>query len=340
MDTPVQVSIVATGDAQATPLSGLFETLNAFELLAKFEPDVPKRPFAVEIVGTDTAPMRGASGLPIGIHRACADVARTDIAIVPLMMVDGRDWITGRAPELVDWLRAMHGQGAMLCSACTGVLLLAETGVLAGQDATIHWAFAPIFRRKFPDVRLRPDEALVTAGERRELVTTGGVASWHDLALHLIARHVGPTAAQGIARLLMLQWHGEGQAPYAGFAPPRGHGDALVLRLQDWLDAHYMVASPVEELAGVAGLPVRTIERRFRRATGLTPIGYVQRLRIEKAKRRLERTDASIEAIAADVGYENGAFFRGLFKRSTRLTPGGYRRRFAQRAFAARAAAI
>jgi transcriptional regulator GlxA family with amidase domain len=225
-------------------------------------------------------------------------------------------------------LRRQHDQGAVLASACTGVLLLAETGLLAGREATIHWAFAPTFRRCFPDVRLRPEEVLVVAGDRCEFVMTGGVMSWHDLALYLIAAHVGPTAARAMARLLMLTWHGEGQAPYLEFAPRLDHEDGLIAELQRWLGSHFMIAEPVAELAVRSGLSARTLERRFRTATGLAPIAYVQSLRIAEARRRLERSDLPVEQIASKVGYENTAFFRRLFKRITRLTPGAYRRKF------------
>ena len=324
----LHVSLIATPDAQISPLSGLFETLNAFGLLAQFEPDIPERPFEVEIVAENQEHVRGASGLSLGAHRSHAEVRRTDIVIVPLMMVDGPDWVSGRHPGLVAWLRQMHGQGAMLCSACTGVLLLAETGLLDGGEATIHWAFAPTFRRNFPAVKLCTEEVLLTAGRRTEFVMTGGVTSWHDLVLYLIARHVSPAAAQAMARLMMLQWHGEGQAPYVTFSPQRGHGDAAVLLLQDWLATHYMIANPVEEMVARSHLTRRNFERRFAKATGLSPIAYVQAVRIQEAKRKIESTDRPVDEISYEVGYDNVAFFRRLFKRSTRLTPGAYRRKF------------
>lgn len=331
----LRVSIVATPDAQVSPTSGLFETLNAFEMLAGFDDAIPRQPFKVEIVAPSNAPGLGASGLPLGVQRHIDDVDSTDIVVVPLMMVAGSDWVCGRYPETVDWLRAMHREGAMLCSACTGVLLLAETGLLAGHDATIHWAFAPTFRRNFPKVRLRTEEVLVAAGDRNEFVMTGGVMSWHDLALHLITRHVGEAAAQAMARMLLLQWHAEGQAPYMGFSPRTGHGDATVRAAQEWLQTHYMVENPVDEMQRRAQLAPRSFERRFLRATGHTPIAYVQNLRVEEAKRRLERTDVAVDQIASEVGYENPAFFRRVFKRCTRLTPGSYRRRFRTPDFAA-----
>jgi transcriptional regulator GlxA family with amidase domain len=328
---PVHVTLVATPDAQVSPLSGLYETFNAFPLLASFEPDLPAQPFDVEIVAPDVNSARGASGLPLGAHRTCKEVERTDIAIVPLMMVTGPDWVKGRYPTVVDWLRRQHKNGAILASACTGVLLLAETGLLEGRDATIHWAFAPTFCRNFPDVGLCTEEVLITAGDHQEFVMTGGVMSWHDLALHLIARHVGPSAAQAMARLLMLEWHGEGQAPYIEFTPSLDHGDALVAQVQNWLKTHYMTSNPVAEMVSRCGIPRRTLERRFRRATGYLPGAYVQNLRISESRRQLERTDLPVEEIAHNVGYENTAFFRRVFKRATRLTPGAYRRKFQMR---------
>lgn len=325
---PLRVSLVATPDTQIAPMSGLFEALNAFDLLANFEPGVPRHPFQVEIVAGTKEPVGRAESLSVGVHRTYEEVDRTDIVIVPLMMVDGAQWTTGRYPEVIDWLRTMHRSGAALCSTCTGVLLLAETGFLDGLEATIHWAFAETFRQKFPNVRLRTEEVLIVAGDRQEFVMTGGVVSWHDLALYLIARNVGPDAAHAIARLLMLQWHGEGQAPYVAFSPNVNHGDALISQLQTWLQAHYMVANPVEELVHLAALPRRSLERRFSRATGHSPIAYVQALRVEQAKRRLERTRAPIDEIGCEIGYENAAYFRRLFKRVTQMTPGAYRRRF------------
>ncbi|MCG6986502.1 MAG: helix-turn-helix domain-containing protein [Thiocapsa sp.] len=329
MPRPLHVSLVATADTQLAPLAGLYETLTAFPMLAQLEPDIPAQPFCLDLMGEDAGPLRGASGLPLGPLRACDTVARTDIAIVPLMMVDGPDWTRGRTPRLVDWLRRMHGRGATLCSTCTGVLLLAETGLLDGGDATIHWAFAPTFRRCHPRVGLRLDDVLVTGGPRQDFVMTGGVASWHDLALHLVTRHVGAEAAAALGRLLMLEWHGAGQAPFRGFLPARAHGDGVVLALQDWAAKHYMVARPVAEMTARTGLSPRAMERRFTRATGLSPLSYVQALRIEEAKRRLERSARPVEEIAAEIGYENTAYFRRLFKRLTRMTPAAYRRRFA-----------
>lgn len=323
------VSLVAIPDAMAAPLSGVYDVLNSIELVATFNDAVPdENPFQVEIVAATRMDMGTASGLPLIVHHTVHELECTDIVIIPSMMVERGEWVPGRYPAVVKWLKDMHAQGAMLCSACTGVLLLAETGLLDGREATIHWAYAQTFRRNFPNVQLRIDKVLVTTGEHREFVMSGASSSWHDLVLYLVAQHLGPGAAQAVSKFMLLQWHVDGQAPYVVFEAPTDHGDAAVLAAQEWLSGHFAVAAPVEEMVRRSGLAERSFKRRFTKATGYTPIEYVQHLRVEEAKRRLERTDTPIDEISWKVGYEDPAFFRRLFKRITRLTPGAYRRKF------------
>lgn len=169
---------------------------------------------------------------------------------------------------------------------------------------------------------------LVISGLREELVSSGASTTWHDLVLYLIARHAGATTAQEVARLFALQWHQDGLAPFIVFEGRSDHGDGEIQAAQTWLANHFSVANPVEEMIKRSKLAERTFKRRFAAATGLTPIAYVQRLRIEDAKRRLERTDTSVDEISWRVGYEDAAFFRRLFKRTTGMAPGAYRKRF------------
>lgn len=313
----------------SSPITGLYEVLTAFPVVADLYDEVPAAPpFEVDIVGHEATSLTGVSGLPIMVQRPIQAVERTDIIIVTTMAIE-EGWERDQHPELADWMRRMHAGGALLCSACTGVLVLAETGLLDGRKATTHWAFGPSFRRAFPKVELCLDEVLITAGEREELVMAGGGASWQDLALYLIARFVSSVASRAIAKFELLEPHTEGQAPYATFSPRTQHGDSLMLGVQQWLEGNFAVASPVAEMTRISGLSPSALARRFRRATGLSPIEYVQHLRIEEAKRRLERTDAPIDEISWNVGYEDAAAFRRLFKRIARIAPGAYRRKFA-----------
>jgi len=331
----LHVSIVAIPDAVVSTLSGIYDVLGSFRMMAGVDPAIPDEPpFVIEIVSSSKGSVLLASGVPVEARRAVAEIDETDIIIVPSVLLDAQGWKTGRYPELVTWAARMHQQGALLCSACSGVFLLAETGLFDGQPTTVHWGYAEAFRKVFPRVPLQPERVLMVAGEREELITSGASMTWHDLVLYLIARHVGATAAQTVARFFALQWHHDGLAPYIVFQGRKDHGDAAVADAQAWLSTHFSVASPVEEMVKRSGIAERTFKRRFTEAAGLAPINYVQRLRIEDAKRRLERTETPADEISWQVGYEDAAYFRRLFKRTTGMTPGAYRKRFQVPAFA------
>jgi transcriptional regulator GlxA family with amidase domain len=326
---PRRVSLVALPEAAVSTLTGIYDVLNAFTLLglASDRPDIAA-PFQVEIVGEATGLLELASGVPITVQRSITEISDTDIVIVPSVLLGAEGWERGRFPRLVDWIRKMHGQGAVLCSACSGIFLLAESGLFNGKDTTVHYLYASMFASVYPSIPIHPERVLVVSGEREELVSSGASMSWHDLALYLITRWVGATAAQEVARLFALQWHKDGLMAYIVFQGNRNHGDGDIQSAQQWLDKHFAVAHPVEEMIKRSRLADRTFKRRFTRATGLAPLAYVQRLRVEDAKRRLERTEESVDEVSWKVGYEDPAFFRRLFKRTTGLAPGDYRRRF------------
>lgn len=315
----------------ASPISGLYEALRSVGELTAPEERIASmpQPFAVEVVGERAGQLRSASGLEVTVHRQVADVGDADVVIVPSVAFGpGDSWAPGRYPQLVRWLGATYGRGATLCAACTGTNLAAETGLFDGHEATVHWASVHDFRRRHPGVHLRPADALVISGPDGRLVTSGASSAWHDLALHLIARYVGPATALAVARFLLWQWHQDGQAPFEVFDPPTDHGDAAVLAAQRGIAAQCAVAAPVDEMARWSGLAPRTFARRFKVATGHTPIDYVQRIRIERAKRLLETSDEPVDEISWAVGYEDPASFRRLFKRHAGLTPRAYRQRF------------
>lgn len=332
---PCHVSLVALPDAVISTLTGIFDVMNAFALMDMNWASVGARgPFHVEIVGEAVGSLDLASGVPIHVQRAVANIETTDIVIVPSVLLRPGGWQKGRYPELVQWVRSMHKRGAVLCSACSGIFLLAETGLFDGKDATVHFGYARPFAAAYPGVPIHPERVLVISGVREDLVCSGASTTWHDLVLYLIARYAGATAAQEVARIFALQWHQDGLTPYIVFEGRSDHGDAEIQGAQRWLEKHFSVANPVEEMIKHSRLAERTFKRRFTGATGLTPIEYVQRLRVEDGKRRLERTEASIDEISWQVGYEDPAFFRRLFKRGTGMTPGAYRKRFRMPDFA------
>jgi len=325
---PLHVSLVAIPEAVISTLSGIFDVMNAFAIMNIPGRTRRARPFQVEIVGLREGPLELASRVPVTVQRSVADIETTDIIIVPSILLGPEGWPKGKHPELVDWFRAMHARGALLCSACSGIFLLSETGLFDGMNTTVHFGYARTFADAFPHVPVHPERVLVVSGKREELITSGASMTWHDLVLYLIARFAGATAAQDVARFFALQWHQDGLTPYIVFEGRKDHGDLAIRAAQDWVATHFSVANPVEEMIRRTGLAERTFKRRFTNGTGLSPIAYVQRLRIEDAKRRLERTEVSVDEISWQVGYEEPAFFRRLFKRVTGLAPGAYRRRF------------
>lgn len=313
----LHVSLLAVPDAAVSTLAGIYDVMRA-----------AGPAFAVQIVGEAAGALGLASGVPIEVQRPIDAIAASDIVIASSMWVRAPGWQKGRYPALVAWLQQMHERGAMLCSACSGVFLLAETGLFDGMDATVHFDYADWFAAAYPQVRIHPQRVLVVAGAREELVTSGASNTWHDLALYLIARHVGATEAQRVARAFALQWHQDGLTPFMTFEGRLDHGDAEILAAQRWLQTHFSVANPVDEVTQRSKLAERTFKRRFIAATGLAPLDYVQRLRVEDAKRRLERTVDPVDDIAWRVGYEDPAFFRRLFRRTVGMAPGAYRKRF------------
>ena len=327
--SPCHVSLVALPDALVSTLFGIFDVMNAFALMGTSNATLGAlAPFHIEIVGETVGSLELASGVPIDVQRAVNTIEMTDIVIVPSVLLRPEGWEKGRYSRLVDWLRVMYDRGAVLCSACSGIFLLAETGVFDGKDVTVHFSYARAFAAAYPAIPVHPERVLMISGLHEELVSSGASTTWHDMVLYLIARYAGSTAAQEVARLFALQWHQDGLTPYIIFEGRSDHGDSEIQSAQRWLSDHFSVANPVEEMIKRSKLAERTFKRRFTNATGLTPIAYVQRLRIEDAKRRLERTDASVDEISWRVGYEDAAFFRRLFKRTTGLAPGAYRKRF------------
>ena len=327
------VALVALPDAVVSTLAGIYDVMNASALMG-LSNSMARAPFEVEIVGETVGPLELASGVPMQVQRSIDTIETTDIVIVPSVLLRGPAWRKGRYPRLVDWVQRMHARGAVLCSACSGIFLLAETGLFDGKDATVHFGYARHFEAAHPTVPIHPERVLVISGLNEELVSSGASTTWHDMVLYLIARYAGATDAQEVARLFALQWHQDGLAPYITFEGREDHGDGEIQSAQRWLSTHFSVANPVEEMIKRSKLAERTFKRRFSAATGIAPITYVQRLRIEDAKRRLERTDASVDEISWRVGYEDAAFFRRLFKRTTGLAPGAYRKRFRIPAFA------
>ncbi|MGR9101398.1 MAG: GlxA family transcriptional regulator, partial [Gammaproteobacteria bacterium] len=220
----INICLVAVPETVASILIGLHDLFKMFDEVVH-----GNNPFKVTIAGLDDRPFPSPSGIVLQPHCGFREIRHADIIIVPALLLNGDRWVTGRYDGIVRWMRDRHGDGALLCSACSGILLQAETGLYDNYEATLHWAYAEAFQRCFPKVKLRLEKTLLSTGSKNELIMSGGSSSWHDLALYLVARAAGPAAANSVAKFFLLQWHEDGQAPYIVFDEKKDHGDGAIL---------------------------------------------------------------------------------------------------------------
>ena len=338
-EAAIEALIVALPETAGSALYGMIDVLAATGTLwRQLVGEAPgARLIRPRIAGLSRELYFCENRIPVSPELSVDENPAADIVIVPELWLAPDDDMTGRYPQVLDWIRRRHRAGSTIYSACSGAVLLAASGLLDGREATSHWGYQDLFRAHYPKVQFRPEPNLVFADPTGRIVTAGGTTSWHDLAIHIISRHCSPGEALRIAKVYLLKWHGEGQLPYASLVRRQPHADSVVRHAEDWLSKHFRAPHAVAAVVAASGAPERSLKRRFKAATGCTLIGYVQNLRIEEAKRLLETAPASADEIAADVGYENPAFFRRLFKRGTGLTPGQYRRMFRPFSTAARA---
>jgi len=280
------------------------------------------------IVSAGRTEVLTANGAWIKADYGFDDCPPPDIVCVPDFTLPPDDPCTGRFDTEVAWLRDRHRAGATLACSCTGAVMLAQTGLLDGMEAPIHWNYAASLAKHFPRLTVDPDKALVVTGEDQRIIMAGGGTSHLDLILYLIGRFVGLTDALEVARAYLIMWHDAGQRPFTSLMTGRQTSDALVARCQQWVADHYAEPSPVAAMVGIAGLSERSFVRRFTAATGMTPLDYVHALRLEEAKQILETDDLPIEAVALEVGYQDNGFFGRLFRRKVGMTPAQYRRRY------------
>jgi transcriptional regulator GlxA family with amidase domain len=222
-------------------------------------------------------------------------------------------------------MREHHEAGTTLCSICAGAFLLAETGLLAGRQATTHWIYANDLAKRFPGIRVDADQLVIDDGD---IMTAGGVMAWTDLGLKIVDRLLGSTVMLETARFLLVDPPGREQRYYSNFSPILHHGDKSILNVQHWLQKKGAKDADLSSMSEKAGLEPRTFLRRFHKATGLKPTEYCQYLKVGKAREMLEFTNENIESISWEVGYEDTGAFRKVFQKIMGLSPGEYRTRF------------
>jgi len=235
------------------------------------------------------------------------------------------DFYLQPAVGLQRWLKNRHSEGSILCSACAGAFIIASTGILSEREATTHWALANDFSDLYAQTRLNLNNIVNNDGD---IITAGGMMSWLDLGLELVAQFISPAVMRQLGKILVIDTGQREQRFYQQFSPRLNHGDDAILAIQQNLQREYSSTIRITELANTCCLSERTFLRRFNKATGLKPSEYLQRLRIQKACDLLENTQQAFELIAYEVGYQDVSACRKVFTRIIGLSPRAFKQRF------------
>jgi transcriptional regulator GlxA family with amidase domain len=319
-DRPVRTIILAMPGTLPTTVAGPMDVFTqAGQLWEQLCETNPAPCFDVRIVSIDGKDISCLNGMCIKAQGALADIDQADLLIVTSANVTQREsWREKVIPELL----RLHRGGAQLASICTGAFVLAEAGLLQGRVATTHWGFVPMFRQLYPDVDVRPERMLTQDGE---ISCSGGINAYAELCLHLVERWCGYKTAEQLARALVLDGWREQQMDYSLFEFQKRHGDGAILKAQNHMEERYAEQLNAATLAEICAMSERNFKRRFKKATGNTPNEYLQRIRLEQARHRLEHGSDNIERIADEVGYRDVAYFRRIFKQMAGMTPNTYR---------------
>lgn len=319
--SPLDIVLVAYPTAQKAALYGLADLFSVADKLSrdrlgKAAPVLRVRSMDLDQI-TDRSPdgTTGNASLPDA----------PSVVIIPPSLTGPPAPET--VPDLLAWLRTCHEGGSILAAVCAGTFLLAATDLLDGRPATTHWSAAARLQQAFPAVRIDPDRLLVDDGD---ILTVGGIMSWPDLALRLTERLLGPAVMLETARYLLIDPPRHDQRQYRHFAPNLTHGDRTILKVQHWLRTEPARDATVADMTRLSGLEERTFLRRFHKATSLTPLAYLQHLRVEKGRDLLETTSLPLDQIAWEVGYQDSGAFRKIFTRLMGQPPADYRRRLSR----------
>ena len=254
------------------------------------------------------------------------DVKKTDLVIVPAIHNSLQEALDMNA-AFIPWIVDQYRNGAELASFCIGTFFLAATGLLKGKQCATHWKLANEFRSMFPDVKLVDDKIMT---EEDGIYTSGGASSYLNLLLYLIEKHAGRDVAVLASKTFMIDIDRISQSPFIMFQGQKEHEDEHIKKAQEFIEKNYQEKITIDQLATMLAIGRRNLERRFKRATANTVVEYIQRVKMEAAKKDLESRQKNINEIMYDVGYSDNKAFRSTFKKITGLSPIQYRNKYSR----------
>lgn len=317
-----QVTIVVpTGNVNLSSISGSYEILTRAN--AYWERIGNKQMFEVRIASYETEITLGVGFFslhPVSLHT----IQKTDLIIIPSLSYDYDNVLNDNA-ALIKWIKEQYKSGAEVASICTGAFLLAATGLLEGKTCSTHWNAANDFRRMFPNIDLQVDKLIAV---EEGMYTNGGAYSFLNLILFLVEKYFDRQTAIYCSKVFQIEIERSSQSPFTIFQAQKNHGDDVINKAQTYIEEHISEKISFEELASKLATSRRNFDRRFIKATGNTPVEYLQRVKVEVAKSTLEKGRKSIFEVMHDVGYADDKAFREVFKKITGMSPLDYKAKF------------
>lgn len=319
-----KISILVFEDAVLTAVAGTLEVLVGTNRFMK-ESGRPAV-FDVELVSDKLRNIRLQMPVQFMCHKTLDEVSDSDLIIVPSFM-GSPEVVRKKNRGAVEWLSLMKNKGSEIASLCKGSYFLAEAGLLQGKSCTSHWMAIEDMRNRYPQVTMLPD---VIITDQDGIYTSGGAFSSIHLVLYLVEKFCGREAGIQISKMFSIDMDRVSQAHFAVFRGQREHEDEEIMKAQTYLEQNYRKPVSIAEVAGLTHMSTRSFIRRFKKATKNTPLEYLQRVKIEAAKKALEGGTQNINSLMYDVGYNDPKTFRTVFKRVAGLTPQEYRSKYSR----------
>lgn len=317
------VSILPLYDATMTSIDSSYQILTRVNDFMKYQGKPPF--YDVEIVGLEKNTKLNEGLYHIQVDKTINQVIKTDVIVIPLLCGDFRYAIL-KNKEYTNWLIAQYHDKAEIVCLCVGSFFLASTGLMKNRKCAVHWAAKNEFKSMFPDVKII-DNTIIT--DEKGIYTCGGGYSYLNLLLYVIEKHLGREIAVLASKMFEIDIERKSQNPFMIFVGQKTHGDETVLRAQEFIENNPTAVFTVDEICDKVGVARRTFERRFKKNTNNSILEYIQRVKVEFAKKHLETGRKTVNEIIYETGYNDIDAFRKVFKKITDLSLIDYRKKFA-----------
>lgn len=314
------ISILPLYDATLTSIDSSYQLFNRVNDFMKYQGKAPF--YNIEIVGTEKITQLGIYS--INSDRTIEQVKNTDVIVIPLLCGNFKKAISENQ-KYTEWLLNQYNNGAEIVCLCVGSFYLASTGLLDEKKCAVHWAAKNEFAEYFPKVNII-DNSIIT--DEKGIYTCGGGYSYLNLILYIFEKHLGREISILASKMFEIDIERKSQNPYAIFIGQKKHGDLTVLEIQNWIEQNPTENFTVEDICNKFGVARRTFERRFKKSTGNSVAEYIQRVKVEFAKKQLESGRKTVNEIIYETGYNDIDAFRKVFKKITDLSPLDYRKKY------------